>query len=390
MKWNIEKRKLSDLKPAVYNPRTITELGKKRLQEDLDEFGNMSHIIINKDGTIISGHQRYHIFFESHGADHEIDVMVPQEKLEKKKEKQANLILNSHRGQWDLGKLDELQLPKNILIDLGIPIKEERSDIQTPLAYYGGKQTKAGKICALFRPHNFYIEPFTGGGAIFWHKPLVEYNILNDTNKGVYSFWKFLKESPVKLKKAILEKALMHEDFYRESIEIYKKGEVSIENAVATFYLTFCGMGNSIQSFVLRREKPRRMEFIASQINIYAEKLQKSHIYNRDALSLIDLHTRRSDALFFIDPPYVDCNMGHYNNYSAQDFESLLKKLETINGDFVLTVGDTEICDKYVKKNNWTQIKEDTRAKTSTKGKHFVETIVLNYEPEQVSESHDE
>ena len=380
-KWKSEKRKLSELKPSHYNPRSITALNRKRLKEDLDNFGNMTPMVANRDGTIMSGHQRHSVLMEEYGGDYEVDVYIPDRKLTKEDEKMANLIHNTHRGGWDFAKLDELGLSKAIFIDRDIPFKDPKADMQTPLAYYGGKQSKAGQICSMFRGHNVYVEPFTGGGAIFWRKGLVDFNILNDTNMGVYSFWKFLKEEPTKLKKIILEKALMHEDFYREAMDIYKKAEVSIENAWSTFYLTSCGMGNSIQSYVLRTGKPKRMEAIARMFNAYTNKLQRSQVYNRDAVSLIDLHKRREDALFFLDPPYIDCEMGHYDNYTAEDFENLLKKLIEIKGDFLLTVGDTDLCDKYVKDNGWVQIKKDTRARTSTSGKFFVETIIMNYDP---------
>lgn len=49
---------LSDLRPADYNPRRITESAFVKLQESLRRFGVVKPIILNRDGTIVAGHQR--------------------------------------------------------------------------------------------------------------------------------------------------------------------------------------------------------------------------------------------------------------------------------------------------------------------------------------------
>ena len=55
---NIE---ISKLKPATYNPRQITKKQVKDLKESIEKFGVVDPIIVNKDFTIIGGHQRYMI-----------------------------------------------------------------------------------------------------------------------------------------------------------------------------------------------------------------------------------------------------------------------------------------------------------------------------------------
>lgn len=102
MKWKKEKKKLSDLKPSKYNPRTISDLAKQKLRDDIDTFGNQTPITINKDRAIISGHTRYEILKEKYGEDYEIEVIVPNKQLDPNIEKHVGLILTTHRGTWDL------------------------------------------------------------------------------------------------------------------------------------------------------------------------------------------------------------------------------------------------------------------------------------------------
>jgi len=62
--WKTEKRSLTALKPSPYNPRQITKKQKKDLQKSLENFNLADPLIINTDGTIIGGHQRYEILKE--------------------------------------------------------------------------------------------------------------------------------------------------------------------------------------------------------------------------------------------------------------------------------------------------------------------------------------
>ena len=50
--------KIEKLKLAEYNPRTISEKELTNLKKSLDKFGFIQPVVINKDFTVISGHQR--------------------------------------------------------------------------------------------------------------------------------------------------------------------------------------------------------------------------------------------------------------------------------------------------------------------------------------------
>ena len=54
-----EPTSIPDLKPAPYNPREITADALKRLQRSVEEFGDISGIVWNRQtGNMVSGHQR--------------------------------------------------------------------------------------------------------------------------------------------------------------------------------------------------------------------------------------------------------------------------------------------------------------------------------------------
>lgn len=109
----IEKRLLSELKPADYNPRVALKPEDEEYQKikrSIERWGYIDPIIINSDGTIIGGHQRYSVLSEL-GYD-EIDVVCLD--LNKDDEMALNVALNKISGEWD-----ELKL-KDLLVELDI------------------------------------------------------------------------------------------------------------------------------------------------------------------------------------------------------------------------------------------------------------------------------
>lgn len=59
--------KLSDIKPNPRNPRLIKKARMEKLQEYMQEFGDLSGLVVNADGTTISGHQRTQVFKKEKG-----------------------------------------------------------------------------------------------------------------------------------------------------------------------------------------------------------------------------------------------------------------------------------------------------------------------------------
>jgi DNA modification methylase len=99
----IERILINKLKPATYNPRQISTKQYKDLEESIDKFGLVDPIIVNKDMTIIGGHQRYKIWSEKAKQSSIDDITIPCVVLElnKEEERELNIRLNKSGGEWD-------------------------------------------------------------------------------------------------------------------------------------------------------------------------------------------------------------------------------------------------------------------------------------------------
>ena len=100
----IERILINELKPATYNPRQISTKQYKDLEESIDKFGLVDPIIVNKDMTIIGGHQRYKIWSEKAKQSSIDDITIPCVVLEltKEEERELNIRLNKSGGEWDM------------------------------------------------------------------------------------------------------------------------------------------------------------------------------------------------------------------------------------------------------------------------------------------------
>ena len=114
----IETKKLSDLKPAPYNPRKSTEKQEKKLQESLTKFGVVEPIIFNKQtGYIVGGHFRVRELKKL--GYKEVECVIVD--LSEEDEKELNIRLNANTGEWDWDDLTA-DWDTDLLSDWGLDV----------------------------------------------------------------------------------------------------------------------------------------------------------------------------------------------------------------------------------------------------------------------------
>lgn len=102
---NIEKKKVTELLPAEYNPRKDLKPGDpeyEKLKRSLEQFGYVEPVIWNKTtGRVVGGHQRLKVLQDL--GETEIECVIVE--LSEEKEKALNIALNKISGEWDTEKL---------------------------------------------------------------------------------------------------------------------------------------------------------------------------------------------------------------------------------------------------------------------------------------------
>ncbi len=99
--------KIDSLIPAEYNPRKKLKPGDsefEKIKNSINEFGYVDPVIVNKDLTVIGGHQRISVL-KTLGFT-EIDCVIID--IDKTKEKALNIALNKISGEWNKELLADL------------------------------------------------------------------------------------------------------------------------------------------------------------------------------------------------------------------------------------------------------------------------------------------
>ena len=260
----------------------------------------------------------------------------------------------------------------------------EKNEIKmkTPITYYGGKQKMLKYILPMIPYHTIYVEPFFGGGAVFWAKEPAKVEFINDKNAEVINFYKVLKQRFNDLKKEV--DLTLHSEFQQKqakAIYLSPTGHSEVKRAWALWVLSH----QSFYSILNNTWKCSKSRSLGKQIqdrkeaftDDYSKRLERTSIFCRDALDAIR-KADHEDAFHYIDPPYFNADMGHYGGYTKMDFETLLQLLSTLKGKFMLSSYPSEILSEYTTQHGWKMI--EFELPRSAGGGRKVEVLTMNYD----------
>ena len=98
---------LDKVKPNPKNPRTMSDSEREKLEESILSFGLVEPLVVNKDMTIIGGHQRYFVLLDlvTEGKVQADKVPVVVFEGDERKQMLLNIALNKISGQFDYRQL---------------------------------------------------------------------------------------------------------------------------------------------------------------------------------------------------------------------------------------------------------------------------------------------
>jgi len=259
--------------------------------------------------------------------------------------------------------------------------------MRTPLSYYGGKQQLATRILGMIPEHQIYCEPFCGGAAIFFAKEPSKVEIINDTNGEVINFYEVLKRDYPALEREI-EISLHSRKQHHNARVVYENPDMfdRIKRAWAVWMLANGSYGSMLDGgfgYDLKGTTSKKLANKRTDFNIdYAIRLQQVQIECCDALRIIKSRDT-TETFFYLDPPYVGTDMGHYDGYTQEDFDTLLTLLENIHGKFLLSSFRNASLADFTRRNKWHTVEYRlASAMTHSNGKTVrskVEVLTANY-----------
>jgi len=218
------------------------------------------------------------------------------------------------------------------------------------LKWAGGKTQLIQELLKRF-PDNFnnYIEPFFGGGALFFHTQPSK-SIIGDINPELINLYTIIRDNPTSVID-ILKGFDNNEDFFYE-IRSWKTQDLSKEmQAARTLFLNktcFNGLYrvNKKGEFNTPYGSYKNPNFVNEQgILDVSKALQKTNIVNSTYKETLAKYAQSGD-LIFLDPPYLPINNNEdFKRYTKEGFTDedhveladYVKKLSDMGCHVILT-----------------------------------------------------
>lgn len=239
----------------------------------------------------------------------------------------------------------------------------------SPLRYPGGKAKLASFMEYMIdeRGHRggTYIEPFAGGAGVaieLLQKGVVNKIVINDYDKGIWSFWKSILTETNRFVEAVRTVPLTIEEWNRQrDICLNHNKKYSFELGFATFYLNRTNRSGIIKGGVIgglnqsgkwKIDARFNRENLIKRITNIAERKKDIYLYNKDIKSFIEccIPLHDENAIIYFDPPYFKKGKQLYINFFKYEDHKQIEEVirEYVNCDWIITYDDaTEIREIY-------------------------------------------
>lgn len=247
------------------------------------------------------------------------------------------------------------------------------------ISWIGGKRLLRKRILEVFpekQTFNRYIEVFGGAGwVLFASNRHAVMEVYNDMNGNLVNLFRCAKYHPEALQKELEFTFMSREQFFDAKEQIEIRGLTDIQKAARFYVLIKESFGSDFHSFGVRSQNIRNSVNYISEVS---ERLSNVVIENQDFEQILKTYDR-TDALFYLAPPYYKAEKYYANRFILEDHTRLKDALSKIKGKFLLSYNDCEYIRKLYAEYN---IIEVERAHNLVQGKEktkYRELLIKNY-----------
>jgi len=268
--------------------------------------------------------------------------------------------------------------------------REKLAGMPPMVARVGGK-TKLKKTLRSHVPdHDVYVEPFMGGGTLFWDKALVRKNVINDKDPALAKFYMDVKAGspnniiacrlPTSVKEFESAKDMIKPDgTFRDPCDYLRVIKRSYGGRGKIFNMPTLEARENTKKY----PTTARMHRLISNADMYKEKLSKTQVTNDDFCSVMKRHDSK-DTFHYLDPPYWDT----HEKYNLEKIHPLdvAGCASEMKGKVLVSYDNSPEVRKAFR--GWKTEKHDTKyemqssnKKARGEKKNVTEVLMMNYKP---------
>lgn len=220
----------------------------------------------------------------------------------------------------------------------------------SPLRYPGGKNKLAKFIALICEKNNingYYVEPYAGGASVALYLLIngyVKEITINDLDRGIYAFWYSVLNNTEKFCRKIKNTEVTVKNWQKfKKIHFNSETTKLFDLGFATFFLNRTNRSGIIDGGLIggKEQKGRykidcrfNKESLIKKIRLIASYRESIHLYNLDALELIEKiqkENKNPNTIFYFDPPYYLKGRSLYMNYyNEEDHEDVSRRIQKI------------------------------------------------------------
>lgn len=213
---------------------------------------------------------------------------------------------------------------------------------QPIIPWIGGKRRLADRIFPLFPRHSCYVEPFAGGAALFFLRPVpAEVEVLNDINGDLVNLYRVVQHHLEEFVRQF-KWALSSRQVFKWLQETRPETLTDIQRAARFYYLQQSAFGGRVdgQSYGTATTQPPGLNLLRIEEALSAAHLRLSNTYI-EHLSWAECIRRydRAHTLFYCDPPYWQTE-GYGVPFGFEQYEEMAELIGRIKGKAIISLND--------------------------------------------------
>jgi site-specific DNA-adenine methylase len=227
--------------------------------------------------------------------------------------------------------LKHAPVPSEIIVIEDGSDEDLEKGIRQAFGSYGGKRALAHKIASYLPFHKTYVEPFAGGGAVFFAKDYSPKEVLNDRDPEIAAMYRFIRDHTPEDRNALAKRDWV---IRKETHERLKKLNATNERDrfYKNYYLTRSSYGKRRGEHFNPANAGVRIDFPAN-VERAQLRLHNVSVHNKDYAKML----RKYDSphtFFYMDPPYPD--KYNFRDYGFNE-EKFLKILKTLKAQWIVS-----------------------------------------------------